>query len=277
MYTTSTARAVPCSRFTEGLRVRAAAWLLTLLTVMGAVAGCGSAGTGTPLAQMQDLAKTCPAQQLVQYVGDDVSGSGQQASITATREGVLRDIVTRVAACGGHLHIDAFTGSASASQVVFDSDLRPAGATQIARLRKVSSLVDATMKSIDRELAAATKALSPDGSDITSQFGLAAEFYRQISATRKASLSVDLLTDGVQTAGTVLNTQALTTATAADLASTAAIVTLPHSAAVKISGLGKTTGTAPPTAYTDALKTFYLAYCHRTGAASCVAVTDYTE
>jgi hypothetical protein len=245
--------------------------MILMATLLGA---CSTQASGA-LAQLQTLAKTCPhGAELEEYAGWDDSASGQQATITTARMAVLKDIATEVAACNGHLHVDAFTGSAAASAVVFDGDLKPAGATEIARLRKVNALVDTTMTSIKSGLTTATKTLSPNGSDITSQFGMASQFYDQL--TGHVELHVDLLTDGVQTVGVVLNTKHLTPSTAANLATTATVMPLPDTAVVKISGLGKTAGSAPPTSYTDSLVTFFHTYCKRTGAASCVAVTDYT-
>jgi len=246
-----------------------------LVPVAALLCACGRQPTGD-LRKLQDLATKCPQQELVEYVGDDVSGSGLQADITATRKTALKAIATRVAVCNGHLRVDAFSGSASASRVAFDGDLKPAGATDIAKLRKVDDLVTATMKTVDAGIADAGKALPADGSDITAQFGLAAEYGKQMAASTPITLSVHLLTDGVQTVGVVLNTDSLTEATATDLANRTTAVQLPSTATVTVSGLGKTAGSPPPTSYTDAIKAFYRTYCKRTGAASCAAVTDYT-
>jgi hypothetical protein len=241
-----------------------------------ALAACSPTASGD-LGDLQSLAKTCPAHELVEYDGYDVSGSGQSPAVTSARLAALKTIATKVAVCNGHLRVDAFTGSAAASTVVFDQNLTPAGATQIAKLRKVDSLVAADMKKITAGIAHATTTLATDGSDITAQFGLAAEYGKQMAASGPVSLSIDLQTDGVQTVGVVLNTRALTTSSAADLANRAPAVALPVDTRVTVSGLGKTAGTPPPTSYVDAIKAFYLAYCRHTGAANCVAVTDYTS
>jgi hypothetical protein len=241
-----------------------------------ALSGCNIQAPGD-LGVLQSLADSWPANKLAEYAAYDVSQSGQSDSITASRREALTKIATRAAVCSGHLRVDAFTGSAAASHVVFDGDLKPDGATEIARLRKVTDLVAATMLTIDGGISQAERSLPADGSDITAQFRLAAEYGDQMAATTAITLTVDLLTDGVQTIGEVLNTAELTEATATDLANHAEVVTLPPTATVKVSGLGKTTGTQPPTRYTDALKTFYATYCRRTGAGDCVVVTDYTN
>lgn len=248
--------------------------IAALLFVLATTLSACSTQASSHLGQLQSLAKNCPKTEMVEYVGDDVSGSGKQEVITDARLAALTAIATQVAACNGHLHVDAFTGSAAASSVAFDGDLKPAGATQIARLRKVNTMVTTTMDAVKSGIATATKTLSPNGSDITSQFGMASQFYAQLAG--EVSLHVDLLTDGVQTVGVVLNTKRLTPATAADLAATTTVTALPNTAIVKISGLGKTAGSPPPTSYIDSLRVFYQTLCKRTGAASCVAVTDYT-
>lgn len=248
-----------------------------VIILLAAVLSACTPQTSGRLGHLQTLANSCPTAEFVQYVGYDFSGSGQEDTIRSSREAVLKDIATKVAVCSGHLRVVVFTGSAAASQVVFEADLKPAGATEIARLRKVDDLVASAMESINAGLADAAGTLSADGSDITAQFGLAAEYGEQMAATSSIALTVDLLTDGVQTVGVVLNTETLTTSTASDLANRAPTVELPATAVVKVSGLGKTAGTPPPTAYVDAIKTFYLTFCQRTGVASCVAVTDYSS
>lgn len=239
--------------------------LLALLVMLGLVTltAC-STQAGGDLGAPQHLARTCPHTKIVEYVGDDLSGSGSGSTITSGRAAAMKTIATYVAACNGHLHVDAFTGSAAASRVVFDGDLKPSGATEIARLRRVNALVATTMDTIQSGLAAATKSLSPNGSDIISQFGMASQFYAQL--TGLVEPHVDLLTDGVQTVGVVLNTKDLTPATASNLAATSTAAPLPARAVVRISGLGKTAGPPPPTSYIDSLRTFYQILCDEPAA-----------
>lgn len=238
--------------------------------------GCSVPAAGGDLSRLQKIAEGCPSGAiLASYVGTDVSGSSRTPEVVAARAAAIKDIATRVAVCGGNLRVDAFTASAAASRIIFDGPLDPAGATQIAKLRKVDDLVESTMTRIQAGTVEAAQALA-SGSDITSQFALAEEYAAQKSAAGKIKLTVDLMTDGIQTTGVVLNTAALTRASATSLARTAPVTTLPKGTVVTISGLGKTTGAPAPTSYVDALKTFYSIYCTRTGAASCVAVTDYT-
>ena len=236
-------------------------------------AGCSSQAPGDT-GTLKALAATCPKNHLQAYVADDISGSSTDPTVDAARAATIKAITTKVAVCTGHLRIVVFTSSAAASRIVFDQDLKPAGATQIAQLRKVPALVQSTTDAISSAITAAAPTISPNGSDITAQFGLAAQFAEQITGTFQ--LTVDILTDGVQTTGVVLNTKDLTVQAATDLGNTAPVTALPPTATVKVSGLGKTAGTPAPTSFITAEQAFYLTYCQRTGAASCVAVTDYT-
>ncbi|MBB5790828.1 hypothetical protein [Jiangella mangrovi] len=225
----------------------------------------------------QRLAETCPdGQELAAFVGTDLSGTGRDPSIATRRATVIEDIVRRVAVCSGRLRVVAFSASSAASLPVFDGELRPPGATQIARLRKVPDLVESTVPTIVAALEAAAEALPADGSDITAQFGAAAEFIGQLDSAGAGAhrLDVTLLTDGVQTSGVTLNTAELTVAVAQELASRLPAPTLPAGSAVTIAGIGRVAGPPPPTTYVDALKAFYDAYCRRT-AAACTVVTDH--
>jgi hypothetical protein len=252
-----------------------------LLLVLVAVASCdGQPSTASDLAALQQVARTCPTgHDLAGLVGVDVSGSGRDDGILGSRKMVIEYEARRVAACSGHLRVVAFSSSAATTVTVLDGDLHPAGATEIARLRKVPELVRATMATIDAGLDPAAEQLPADGSDITAQFGLANEYAGQLNAGRSPEdtykLDVQLLTDGIQTVGVLLNTPDLTASTASDLAGRLPVPAFPPGTAVKVSGLGKAVGPPPPTTYVDALKAFYLAYCQRTGATSCAAVTDY--
>lgn len=253
-------------------------WRLTVAAVGAGVAAsaliaCGQAA-GT-LGQNEQIAKTCPkSRTLAAYVADDGSGSDEDRTILATRESAITSVATRVADCGGHLRVVVFSAGAASTVPVFDGDLKPSGSTQIARLRRVPALVSAAMHAIDQGLTTADQQVPKNGSDIVSQFQLAEEYVSQLNATDPHQLDLELMTDGVQTEGVILNTSALTPVVAADLAERMSVTTLPAGSTVTISGIGKTTGSPPPTSYVNALKTFYDNYCRRTGA-SCQVVTDF--
>ena len=247
---------------------------LAVLSQAASLAACSGQATGA-LGKNQEIAKTCPhGSTLAVYAAVDASGSDSDITIAVTREAAIRDIATRVADCSGHLRVVAFSAGAASTATVFDGDLQPTGATQIARLRRVPSLIDRTMTAIDDALPKAEQSVTKNGSDVVSQFRLAGEYVEQLNAVGKHQLDLQLLTDGAQTTGVILNSSKLTNVVAADLASKMPVNLLPAGSTVKVSGLGKTAGAPPPTSYVDALKTFYADYCLRSGA-TCQVVTDY--
>lgn len=257
-------------------RNKGKAWIISLvLAVAVALTSCAVQAPGE-VGLYQKLAEDCPDDMTrASYVGIDVSGSGLTEDITAARQRAVRDIATRTAVCGGHLHVDAFTGSSVASRVVYDQAFNLEGATEIAQLRKVSERVEAAMQAIDKNLAEATQELSKEsGSDITAQFRLITEYGHQMNEQGKVQLTADLMTDGEQNVGISLQ-RGLTTSAASDLAKQVPVVSLPPDTEVKISGLGKTAEPVPPSSHVEALKSFYETYCARTGA-QCSVVTDYT-
>jgi hypothetical protein len=242
-------------------------------------AACGTATAAGHLDQLQALAQSCPPEGtgLATYIGDDLSGSARDAAIESGRRAAIKAVATKTAVCGGHLRIDGFSSSVSASRVVFDGDLRPPGATQIAQLRKVDDLVKDTMPVIENGLQAAAAALQAfPGSDILGQFRLAEEYRQQLASTGPHRLEVHLLTDGEQSVNIDLTQPTLTTADATALANRLPVVSYPPGTLVELVGVGRVAGTEQPTPYVEALKTFYDNYCGRSGA-SCRAVTDYTE
>ncbi len=255
---------------------------LRRITALAATAAIGltacSAKNGGELATLQKLAASCPhGRTLGDLVSYDVSGTARGSSaIASERDDTIRQIATEVAVCSGHLRISAFSSSAAASMIVFDQDLAPAGATQIARLRKVDALVDSAMRAIALGLVSAAGTLPSEGSDITGQFALASQYIRQVGPADHA-LHLQILTDGIQTVGVSLNTSRLTETAAASLARTATVSPLPADTEVSVVGLGRTSTKAAPSAYTDALVTFYTNYCHRTGTTHCTAAIDYTQ
>jgi hypothetical protein len=264
------------------MAMKLAIWGLLITSIITAfLTACGDPADARQatdqLRANQRLAETCPdGQELAAFVGADLSGTGRDGSIATTRDDIIEDIVRRVAVCSGRLRVVAFSASSAASLMVFDGELRPAGATQIARLRKVPELVESTMPSIVAAMREAAVRLPAEGSDVTAQFGAAAEYIGQLDSGMPGAhrLEVILLTDGVQTSGVTLNTADLTAAVAQDLATRLPAPSLPAGSAVTIAGLGRVAGPPPPTTYVDALKAFYDAYCRRTTAA-CTVVTDH--
>ena len=251
----------------------------TALLCLATVSGCGT-NSGSEIAALQAIASTCPAgQQLASLVSVDASGSARSDALDAVRKDVIADVARRTAVCGGHLRVTAFSSSAAATATIFDGDLHPTGATDIAKLRRVPDLVAETMASVDAAFAPTVASLSPNGTDVVSQFGLAREFLNQVNAAQSGGqsayrLNLVILTDGQQSVGLPLVDPNLTAERGAELAST---VTAPDlsGAEVTVAGVGKMAGDLPPTSYVDGLKAFYGSLCTASGAASCVVVTDF--
>jgi len=98
----------------------------------------------------------------------------------------------------------------------------------------------------------------------------ASEYFAQKpDATHRALI----LTDGVQTTGTVVvNSPDFTSAVAADLAARVPVPDL-SGVSVTVAGLGQVVGDPPPSEFVAALNTFFTDTCARTNA-TCQIVTD---
>lgn len=235
--------------------------------------GCSAAPQGE-LAAAKKLLASCPTAQLAGYAEIDTSGSVRAAAMPEAYAGALRDLVRRTAVCGGHLHVGAFSDTAASTVTLYDGDLQMPGSTENARLRRVPQAVEDVMKTVDDAYSQKVPGLSPGGTDILAQYRLAHEYLQQLSGTRQLDLL--LLTDGYQNAGFVLGDRALADAEAKALATQADVPQLPG-ARITVAGIGKTAG--QDSASTDiitGMKVFYDALCQRTGATTCVSVTDHT-
>jgi hypothetical protein len=256
--------------------------LIVAGTTVVVLSACGGHTQGVDeLAADQHLAQSCPTGHRLGGLGSvDLSGSARDNEILASHEPVIRSLVRRIAVCSGHLKVVGFSSSAAATSVAFDDDLQPAGATDIARLRKVPALVETTMKTINDGLDRARKELPATGTDDISQFEVAREYITQLNTESPQgspyALIFELMTDGVQTTGgAVLNTPDLDPASAEGLASRGPAPAFPTGTSVRVSGVGKVAGSPPPTSYIDALKAFFRTYCLRT-TPTCSVVTDAT-
>lgn len=243
------------------------------------VSGCG-VDAGGDLGALQAIATSCPAgQQLASMVSVDASGSARSDALDAVRKDVIADVARRTAVCGGHLRVVAFSSSAAATATIFDGELHPGGATDIAKLRRVPDVVAQTMASVDAAFAPAVATLPPAGTDVVSQFGLAQEFLTQVNAGVSGDqaafrLNFVILTDGQQSVGLALTDPTLTAARGVELASAVAVPDL-SGAEVTVAGVGKLAGDPPPTSYIDGLKSFFGSLCTASKAASCQVVTDF--
>jgi hypothetical protein len=226
------------------------------------------------LGQDQAILATCAGQQLAEMVTIDDSGTGRDQSIADQHLGAVRTVVRRTAICGGHLRVTAFAGTSAVTRPLYDGELQLAGATDIARLRKVPALVEDVMSTVSKGYQAALAAPpAGDGSDITGQYRLAGEYADQLG--KGYTLEFVLLTDGFQTNGADAIDHALSSDEAKRLAAKVNLPTL-KGATVTVAGLGRVVGTPPQSDMVEGLVRFYDAVCARTGAAKCTSVTDFT-
>lgn len=222
----------------------------------------------------QTILAGCPTdKQVASDVEIDGSGSSSGDTIAAERLAITADVVRRTAICGGHLLVRAFSASSGATITIYDGDLSLPGATDNARLRQVDALVEKVIAEITAKYGDALAALPDGGSDITSVYRLADEYAAQRGDGYQLHLYV--LTDGLNNIGTDLTSQVLTPEQATDLASTVSVPALPGSS-ITVAGLGRIEGDPAPSALVEGLVAFYNALCVKTGAKTCVSVTDYT-
>ncbi len=237
-----------------------------------ALTACSS--LSAPTTPDKAILAACGAdKQVAADVEIDGSGSSSGDTIATERLAITADVVRRTAICGGHLLVRAFSASSGATVTIYDGDLTLTGATDNARLRRVDALVKKVMAEITTKYGDAIAALPGGGSDITSVYRLAGEYATQLGDGYQLHLYV--LTDGLNNIGTDLTSQTLTPEQATDLASTVNVPTLPGSS-ITVAGLGRIDGNPAPSALVEGLVAFYDALCVKTGATTCVSVTDYT-
>jgi hypothetical protein len=256
-------------------KLAAAAAAATMLFTLAACDGVDTV-TKTELDQLQQVAKTCPPKGVDYFaeVGVDGSTSSRSKDIRAERLAIINKLLTKTATCSGSIRVTAFAGSSVDTVVLYENDLKPEGATLIARLRKVPDIVADAMPLVEQAYEERLPHLANKGSDPIAQLGTAAAHIAQRTADHLVQADVVELTDGFETG---IRFDRLSEADAAKLADRFAAVTLPPETKVTIAGLGRVASKdKPDTATVNALKAFHGAYCTTTGAGSCQTVTDYT-
>lgn len=254
-------------------RIRLAAGAAACLCTVTACSGPATPGSGE-LGQDQAALAACAGVRPAAMVTIDVTGTGRDQSIAEQHLGAVRAVVRRTAICSGHLRVTAFAGTSAATRPLYEGELQLAGATDIARLRKVPALVDDVIATVTKGYQAALAAPPPgDGSDIIGQYRLAGEYAVQLGSGY--TLDYTLLTDGLQNTGMSAITHALSPDEAKSLADKVAVPSL-KGATVTLAGLGRVAGSPPQSDMVEGLVRFYDAVCARTGAAKCTSVTDFT-
>lgn len=238
---------------------------------------CTGTTTSADLEDIKRLSVSCSPNALpAGLVELDGTVSNQSPELLASRWAAATDVATKVAVCGGHLRVSVFTSSNSASTILFDGDLVPTGATEIAKLRSAPKIAGEAIATANSGYAAAIAALPQDSTDVVASLGSANEYLEQLNATGESySLSLLVLTDGVQNVGVSVGDPSLTPEDARNRAAQVVVPDLSN-ATITFAGVGRVSGDQPPTAYADALKVFYETVCASTHATSCTVVTDYT-
>lgn len=269
----------PASQFHIHLaRARfAIAQFLLYLSISGLlITGCTPDGGPSEFSRLADLAVACPkGTQLASYVAVDVSGSRSKGLLAVSDRAVIEQAAEQTAACSGVLKAVIFAGNATSTTTLYNHELAPAGATDIARFKRIPALVSDVMKSID-QTAATVAWPDPKGTDIVAQFNLAAEYVSQLkqSAGKPVILNLWILSDGFQSVEVDAST--LTAATAASAADRINVPQLPG-AKITLAGVGQTTSKDVPTELSEVVRMFWQRLCERTNAASCTILTDATQ
>mgnify|MGYP001240063807 CR=1 FL=1 len=236
------------------------------------LAGCDGSTAPGELGVNQQILASCPdGVRLNTVVHEDASGSGSSEEITAQRLSIIETLARRTAVCGGTFTVSAYSAGSAATAPIYSGELTMPGATDDARLRRVPDAVDQVMREITRNWNDALASVPGGGTDVAGMWRLAAE--QQAQAGDGYQLVYVNLTDGLDN----LSGQNIAALSPADAAAAAADMALPElpGAEVTIAGLGRVNGDPLSSSSVDALVAFYEAACERTGAESCLAVTDW--
>jgi hypothetical protein len=245
-----------------------------------ALAGCGLQASGTAggvaglLARLHPLEAQCHG-SMSGFFGWDFSGSDRGSSpLMASRLKQLRAMTDQVAACGGTLQAVAFSSSTTDTSTLAEAAFPTTSSTDTARLIQANRVIGRFMAEATKNVASAMNRVSPAGTDVLGELGLARQSQEQHPG---GTLYVTLATDGIATTGPVfMDRQTFTKPVAEAAAETVTVPDLPG-AQVRMVGVGKTAAPGArqlSTARTEALTAFYRIVCKRTGAASCLISTQ---
>lgn len=249
------------------------AGIIALGSALGLTA-CGETAVPGELGENHQILASCPTgQKLNTLIEWDGTTSNTSTDTDTDRLQIVSQLARRTAVCGGHLTVSVFSASSGSTVTVYDGEFDLPGATDNARLRHVPEAVEAAMAKVTDNYAPAIASLPAGGTDINGIYRLAGEQRAQLGDGYQLIFVV--LTDGMNNLnGAVLDTSALTPEQAAALADKVPVPHLPG-AEVTVSGLGRLAGGAAPSDLVAGLVAYYDRLCIRTGAASCLSVTDW--
>ena len=220
-----------------------------------AFAGCAevrSAATGE-----------CVGKRPVTVVMIDGSATQADQGLLAEQAALVAGVAQATSEECGRLRVERFRGSASDVDTIVDREVTPEGATDGARDRNRPAVVDEVRRAVQQAVAA-----SPPrgGSD---PLGAIARGGRLLNQDRREHRRLVILSDGVQSHDPNLATAELTAATAPRFVDAAG--PLPDLSGIElvVAGVGRVSGSKPPTTYVNGLIAFYNEACRRSGAASC--------
>ena len=197
-----------------------------------------------------------------------VDGSATQAdrALLAEQVQLVEAVARRTSEECGRLRVERFRGSASDVDLIVDRDLTPDGATDGARARNRDAVVQEVRDTVEAGLDASPARGASD------PLGAMARGSRLLGQERREHRQLVLVTDGVQSREPNLATAELTSATAHRFLDTAGPLPDLSGIDLVVTGVGRVTGTKPPTSYVNGLVAFYTEACRRAEAASCQVV-----
>jgi hypothetical protein len=130
------------------------------------------------------------------------------------------------------------------------------------------------MATVRKRYSPAVTALPGGGSDITAQYRRAGEWAAQLGGSFR--LHLYLLTDGLQNVERRVDGRVFDVRRAESLARETPVPRL-SAASVTVAGLGRVAAKPPRSTVVEGLVAYYLGLCKKTGATSCLAVTDYAQ
>lgn len=236
------------------------------LAALALISACGeTSGSGYDYA--------CPDVPPVQLSVLDLSSSGRDAAILAERLDAVQVDAEYVADCDGELLVLGWSGSSTASKLLYAGEIEVVGATEIGKDRQIPEAVDEVMTEIRRNVQAAVGELPADNNDFVGGLYLVADVI-QGRRGDDATVTVHMYTDAISTGGEApVNSPNLTPE---EVARIVAAQTVPGLGGVeiKVYGVGRVAGQVqPPQDYIGLIQTYVTGLCQKTGGACSVFTT----
>jgi len=241
-------------------RLLVLAWAAWLLSACGETSGSG-------------YDYSCPETAPVQLSVLDLSSSGRDEAILAERLDAVQVDAEYVADCDGELLVLGWSGSSTASKLLYAGQIEVVGATEIGKDRQIPEAVDEVMTEIRRNVQTAFNELPAENNDFLGGLFLVSDVI-QGRRGENGTVTVHLYTDAISTGGDApVNSPNLTPE---EVARIVAAQTVPGLGGIeiKIYGVGRVGGqTQPPQDYISLIQTYATGLCQKTGGACSVFTT----